>query len=67
MPTLITSYYSLPFTCAAVSVRVQLVTRGTLAAVASWLIGAVVFTATIVHNTLINVCKQAQVMLIQRK
>lgn len=43
------------FTCAVVSILVQLVAGGTLTAVQSWLIGTVVFTLAVVQSTLIDV------------
>lgn len=57
--------YQLPasdlcLTCAVVSILVQLISGGTLAAVPSWLVDAVVFTVAVVHSALINVCKQGQ-------
>lgn len=48
------------FTCAVVSALVQLVSRGTLAAVRSRLVGAVVLAVAVVHSALIYVCKQGQ-------
>lgn len=48
------------FTCAVVSILVQLVTWGALAGVPSSLISAVVFAVTVVHEALVNICKHRQ-------
>lgn len=52
------SWVQMSFTCAVVSILVQLVACSTLAAVPSRLIGAVVCTVAVVHGALINICKQ---------
>ena len=46
------------FTCAVVSILVQLVAWCTPTAVPSGLVGAVVLTVAVVHSALIDVCKQ---------
>lgn len=46
------------FTCTVVFILIQSEAWGTLAMIASRIIGAVVFTASVIHGTLIYICKQ---------
>lgn len=51
------SHY-MTFTGTVVFILIQPEARGTLTAVASRLIGAVVFTVGVVHSAFVNICRQ---------